>query len=109
MAIKKAFAPVLIVVLSATAAGVLARTAMKLPKNRYTPQQDVESRSQGGCRSPIAVPVIENEQITGDEAIVAGQSPLAGVPGVARPQSLVSRQNGAREDAMLERLEELVA
>ena len=44
-------------------AGVLAQTLVKPPKNRYTPQQDVEIGREGAAEVRKQYPVIENEQI----------------------------------------------
>jgi len=44
-------------------AGVLAQTVVKPPKNRYTPQQDVEIGREGAAEVRKQYPIIENEQI----------------------------------------------
>ena len=44
-------------------AGVLAQTLVKPPKNRYTPQQDVEIGREGAAEVRKQYPIIENEQI----------------------------------------------
>ena len=44
-------------------AGVLAQTLVKPPKNRYTPQQDVEIGREGAAEVRKQYPIIENAQI----------------------------------------------
>ena len=51
---KQVAALVLTASISTTA--VVAQTAIKLPKNKYTPQQDVKLGLEGGRRGPQAIP-----------------------------------------------------
>ena len=54
----------LILVLSMSVTGLVAQTAVKLPKNRYTPQQDVEFGREAAAEVRKQYPVIDNQQIT---------------------------------------------
>ena len=54
----------LILVLSLAIAGLQAQTAVKLPKNRYTPQQDVELGREAAAEVRKQYPVIDDQQIT---------------------------------------------
>ena len=53
----------LLIVWVVSVAGVLAQTLVKPPKNRYTPQQDVEIGREGAAEVRKQYPIIENEQI----------------------------------------------
>ena len=53
----------LLIVWVVSVAGVLAQTVVKPPKNRYTPQQDVEIGREGAAEVRKQYPIIENEQI----------------------------------------------
>jgi beta-barrel assembly-enhancing protease len=55
----------LIVVMLLSVAAPLAQTAVKLPKNRYTPQQDVELGREAAAEVRQQYPVIEDKQIAG--------------------------------------------
>ena len=46
-----------------TASGLLAQTAVKLPKNRYTPQQDVELGREAAAEIRQQYPIIKDERI----------------------------------------------
>src|SRR5262245_30769682 len=63
MAIKTPLAAALVMALIVPVAGLLAQTEIKLPKNRYTPQQDVELGRKGAAEVRQQYPVIENERI----------------------------------------------
>jgi Zn-dependent protease with chaperone function len=52
------------VVLSMSVTGLLAQTAVKLPKNRYTPQQDVELGRKAAAEVRQQYPVIEDKRIS---------------------------------------------
>jgi Zn-dependent protease with chaperone function len=61
---------------------VVAQTAVKLPKNRYTPQQDVELGREAAAEIRQQYPVIENERIAryltrlGDRLVAAAPAEL---------------------------------
>jgi hypothetical protein len=46
-----------------TVTGALAQTVVKLPKNRYTPEQDVELGREAAAEIRKQYPIIENERI----------------------------------------------
>src|SRR4029453_8254289 len=50
-------------ILCASIAAISAQTAIKLPKNRYTPQQDVELGRKAAAKVGHQYPIIEGEQI----------------------------------------------
>ena len=52
------------VVLSLTLTAALAQTPIKLPKNRYTPQQDVELGRKGAAEVRDQYPIISNDAIS---------------------------------------------
>jgi beta-barrel assembly-enhancing protease len=54
---------VLTFVLSLSVTGVAAQTAVKLPKNKYTPQQDVELGREAAAEVRKQYPIIEDERI----------------------------------------------
>jgi Zn-dependent protease with chaperone function len=56
-------AATLMLVLSVCTNGLSAQTVVKLPKNRFTPQQDVELGRQGAAEVREQYPIIQNEQI----------------------------------------------
>ncbi len=72
---------VFVMLLSASASG-LAQTVVKLPKNRYTPRQDVELGREAAAEIRKQYPIIENERITryvsklGDRLVVAAPPEL---------------------------------
>jgi Zn-dependent protease with chaperone function len=72
----------LIVVLSLSATAVLAQTSVKPPKNRYTPQQDVELGRQAAAEVRQQYPVIEDQRIArylgqlGDRLVAAAPPEL---------------------------------
>ncbi|HEY7448797.1 MAG TPA: M48 family metallopeptidase [Vicinamibacterales bacterium] len=53
----------LVMVLGLTVTGTLAQTVVKLPKNRYTPEQDVELGREAAAEIRKQYPIIENERI----------------------------------------------
>jgi Zn-dependent protease with chaperone function len=64
MATKTFRAPAaLIIALSLSVTGVVAQTALKLPKNKYTPQQDVELGRQAAAEVRKQYPIIEDKRI----------------------------------------------
>jgi Zn-dependent protease with chaperone function len=52
-----------VLALSIAATGVLAQTAIKLPKNRYTPEQDVKLGKEAAAEVLQQYPVIKDERI----------------------------------------------
>ena len=65
MAIKTLRAPAaLILILSLSVTAVIAQTALKLAKNKYTPQQDVELGRQGAAEVRKQYPIIDDKRIT---------------------------------------------
>jgi Zn-dependent protease with chaperone function len=48
-----------------TAAGVAAQTAIKLPKNKFTPQQDVQLGREAAAEVRQQYPIIKDERIAG--------------------------------------------
>ncbi|HEY7441910.1 MAG TPA: M48 family metallopeptidase [Vicinamibacterales bacterium] len=53
----------LVMALGFTVTGALAQTVVKLPKNRYTPEQDVELGREAAAEIRKQYPIIENERI----------------------------------------------
>jgi predicted Zn-dependent protease len=64
------------------AAALTAQTAIKMPKNKYTPQQDVELGRQAPAEVRSQYPIIRDEQITtylgrlGDRLVAAAPADL---------------------------------
>jgi hypothetical protein len=58
-------AAALTVIVSMSVTGLLAQTVVKLPKNRYTPQQDVELGLKAAEEVRQQYPVIDDKRITG--------------------------------------------
>ena len=54
----------IIIVLSVSFSGLLAQTVIKLPKNRYTPEQDVEFGRKGAAEVRKQYPIIQNDAIS---------------------------------------------
>jgi Zn-dependent protease with chaperone function len=54
----------LMVALSLSTAGLIAQTVVKLPKNRYTPKQDVELGRKAAAEIHQQYPIIKDERIT---------------------------------------------
>src|SRR5262245_49538114 len=79
-------ATMLVVALSISAGSLSAQTPVKIPKNRYTPQQDVELGRQGAAEVRQQFPVIDDQRIAdyltrlGDRLVAAAppefKSPL---------------------------------
>jgi beta-barrel assembly-enhancing protease len=75
-------ATALVLAASISGAGVLAQTAVKLPKNRYTPQQDVQLGREAAAEIRKQYPIIENQEITrylsrlGDRLVAAAPPEL---------------------------------
>jgi beta-barrel assembly-enhancing protease len=69
-------------VLSLSVTGVAAQTAVKLPKNKYTPQQDVELGREAAAEVRKQYPIIEDERIAryltalGDRLVAAAPADL---------------------------------
>src|SRR4029450_11742872 len=84
MATKTALTPaaVLGLVLSVSVTALVAQTAVKLPKNRFSPQQDVELGREAAAEVRQQYPIIENEKIAtyltklGDRLVAAAPSEL---------------------------------
>src|SRR5262245_20296376 len=75
-------AAALVVGLSLSITGAFAQTEVKLPKNRYTPKQDVELGKEAAAEVRQQYPIIENERIAryltglGDRLVAAAPSDL---------------------------------
>ena len=75
-------AAALFAALSVSAAGLLAQTAIKLPKNKYTPQQDVELGRKAAAEVRKEYPIIQNDRIAsyltklGDRLVAAAPADL---------------------------------
>src|SRR5262245_65086051 len=65
MAMKTASTPaaVLALFVSVCVTGLVAQTAIKLPKNKFTPQQDVELGREAAAEVRQQYPIIQNEKI----------------------------------------------
>ena len=69
-------------IVSLATAGALAQTVIKLPKNKYTPQQDVELGLEAAAEVRKQYPVIKDERITtyltrvGDRLVAAAPPDL---------------------------------
>src|SRR5436190_17060865 len=69
-------------VITVCAAGLVAQTAVKLPKNKFTPQQDVELGREAAAEVRKQYPVIEDVKITayltklGDRLVAAAPAEL---------------------------------
>ena len=72
----------LIVLVSVSAAGLLAQTVVKPPKNKYTPKQDVQLGKQAAAEVREQYPVIEDQRIArylsrlGDRLVAAAPASL---------------------------------
>jgi predicted Zn-dependent protease len=72
----------LLVIVSASIPAALAQTEVKLPKNRYTPQQDVELGREAAAEVRKKYPIIEDARITrylsarGDRLVAAAPPAL---------------------------------
>src|SRR6187401_614232 len=73
---------VLATIVSLSASGLLAQTVIKPPKNRYTPQQDVELGRQAAAEIRQQYPIIKDERIAryltalGDRLVAAAPAEL---------------------------------
>jgi predicted Zn-dependent protease len=84
MAIRSlsARAAALLMVSCLWASGLLAQTAIKLPKNKYTPEQDVQVGREAAAEIRQQYPIIRDERITkylstlGDRLVAAAPSEL---------------------------------
>jgi Zn-dependent protease with chaperone function len=84
MAMKTASMPatVFALVVSACATGLVAQTAIKVPKNKFTPDQDVKLGLEAAAEVRQQYPVIENEKIAtyltklGDRLVAAAPAEL---------------------------------
>src|SRR5689334_17407392 len=74
--------PALFVALALSVAPLTAQTQIKLPKNNYTPKQDVELGKQAAAEVRKQYPVIQDERITrylstlGDRLVAAAPAEL---------------------------------
>ena len=72
----------LLMALLLTASGALAQTVVKMPKNRYTPEQDVKLGREAAAEIRKQYPIIENERIAryltrlGDRLVAAAPPEL---------------------------------
>ena len=72
----------LIAISCLSAAALVAQTAIKLPKNRYTPEQDVQIGREAAAEIRRQYPIIRDERITkyltrlGDRLVVAAPAEL---------------------------------
>ena len=55
----------LMCVVGVSVAGLVAQTAIKVPKNRYTPQQDIELGREAAAEVRAQYPIIKDERIQG--------------------------------------------
>jgi Zn-dependent protease with chaperone function len=75
-------AAVLAAILSVFVTGLVAQTEIKLPKNRFTPQQDVELGREAAAEVRKQYPIIQDEKIAsyltklGDRLVAAAPSEL---------------------------------
>jgi Zn-dependent protease with chaperone function len=75
-------AAALLLVVSVSVVGVFAQTAVKPPKNKYTPKQDVELGREAAAEVRKQYPIIENERIgrylnkVGDRLVAAAPPEL---------------------------------
>jgi beta-barrel assembly-enhancing protease len=75
-------AAALIVVSCLSATGLIAQTAVKLPKNRYTPEQDVQLGREAAAEIRQQYPIIKDERVTryltklGDRLVAAAPAEL---------------------------------
>ena len=61
------------------AAGLLAQTAVKLPKNKYTPEQDVKLGREAAAEVRKQYPIIKNDRIA-SYLTTLGDRLVAGAP-----------------------------
>jgi Zn-dependent protease with chaperone function len=77
-------AAALLLVLSVPGAAV-AQTAIKLPKNRYTPQEDVQLGREAAAEIRKQYPIIENEAITRYLSMLGERLVAAAPPDLKQP------------------------
>jgi Zn-dependent protease with chaperone function len=79
---RSACAVALTIVLGASITGLFAQSPIKLPKNRYTPEQDVKLGLEAAAEVRQQYPIIQNEQISryltmlGDRLVAAAPPEL---------------------------------
>jgi beta-barrel assembly-enhancing protease len=77
-----AHAGLLLLIMAVLVAGLLAQTVVKLPKNRFTPQQDVELGREAAAEVRQQYPIIKDERISvylsalGDRLVAAAPTEL---------------------------------
>jgi len=82
LTLMPARAPAVAVALCVSATTLSAQTVIKLPKNRYTPQQDVELGREAAAEVRQQYPVVQDERITtylaglGDRLVAAAPAEL---------------------------------
>ena len=75
-------AATLLVICTLAASSLLAQTAVKLPKNKYTPEQDVELGREAAAEIRKQYPIIKDERVTrylttlGDRLVAAARREL---------------------------------
>ncbi len=75
-------AAALVIVVGVSATGLVAQTVVKLPKNKYTPKQDVELGREAAAEVRQQYPIIQDERIAryltklGDRLVAAAPSDL---------------------------------
>src|SRR3954468_1889130 len=73
---------VAVLAIAVCTAGLVAQTAIKLPKNKYTPQQDVELGREAAAEVRRQYPIIADERIArylsalGDRLVAAAPAEL---------------------------------
>jgi Zn-dependent protease with chaperone function len=80
--LKSSRAPILAIAMCVFTADLAAQTAIKLPKNKYTPKQDVQLGQEAAAEVRKQYPVIQDEQINkylsglGDRLVAAAPAEL---------------------------------
>jgi len=80
--VKPARAAALVMVMCAATTGLLAQTVVKLPKNKYTPEQDVQLGREAAAEARKQYPIIKDEKIAqylttlGDRLVAAAPAEL---------------------------------
>jgi Zn-dependent protease with chaperone function len=74
-----------LVAVSLSVTGAFAQTAMKLPKNKYTPQQDVELGRKAAAEVLQQYPVIKDEKIAGYLRALGDRLVAAAPPELKQP------------------------
>jgi predicted Zn-dependent protease len=85
MASRNACASALAIVLFVSGAGLLAQTAVKPPKNKYTPKQDVELGRKAAEEVRREYPIIQNDRITSYLAKLGDRLVAAAPPDLNQP------------------------